>query len=89
MTYNKLNFIAGDENGTLNLFDFVTKKKRETDTLIARFKRQITQQNYTEIMQILPYRQFVFCLVKRHYEPYSIFKQVRKFFGDNKVEKTV
>ena len=47
MAYNKLYFIAGDENGTLNLFDFVTKKKRETDTLIARFKRQIIQQNYT------------------------------------------
>jgi hypothetical protein len=57
----------GDANGNLNLFDFNTNKRYNIDTLREKLKRKITQQTYSEIIQILPFKQYIFCLVNRHY----------------------
>ena len=55
----------GEANGSLNIFDFRSKRKHETDTLMRKISRNINGEEQHHIEQIVVAGQYVFCLVRR------------------------
>jgi hypothetical protein len=61
--------VMGDACGNLSIFDLRSGRREGVDNIREKIRRRVEQQNYGEIVQILSYKQFLFCLVNRHYQP--------------------
>lgn len=75
-----------DEHAKPVLFDFSTKRKHFVDTLQEKLKRNIQKQNYSVITKMIPYKDYLVCLVRRHFQNNTIWKRFQKFIGSKKAE---
>lgn len=86
---NSLLLFIGDANAKLILFDFKTKRKHSVDSIQDKIKRKVQKQTYSEIVQMIPYRQYIVCLVKKHYESETLWKMLQKLVGNHKANVQV